>query len=54
MAGDPESSDAPDSANELASGQSALDPRDFRNALGAYATGVTIITAGDGAGKPAG
>jgi flavin reductase (DIM6/NTAB) family NADH-FMN oxidoreductase RutF len=35
----------PDPANELASGSSAIDPRDFRNALGTYATGVTIITA---------
>jgi len=35
----------PDPANELASGNSAIDPRDFRNALGTYATGVTIITA---------
>jgi len=40
------SSDRPfDPANELSSGSSALDPRDFRNALGAYATGVTVITA---------
>jgi len=54
MAGGPESSDTPDPANELASNQSAIDPRDFRNALGAYATGVTIITAADGAGKPYG
>ena len=35
----------PDPATELASGTSAIDPRDFRNALGTYATGVTIITA---------
>ena len=35
----------PDPANELASDSSSLDPRDFRNALGTYATGVTIITA---------
>jgi len=36
---------APDPANELASDSSSIDPRDFRNALGTYATGVTIITA---------
>lgn len=34
-----------DPAAELASGNSDIDPRDFRNALGAYATGVTVITA---------
>jgi flavin reductase (DIM6/NTAB) family NADH-FMN oxidoreductase RutF len=34
-----------DPANELASDNSPIDPRDFRNALGTYATGVTIITA---------
>jgi flavin reductase (DIM6/NTAB) family NADH-FMN oxidoreductase RutF len=33
-----------DPANELASDRSPIDPRDFRNALGTYATGVTIIT----------
>jgi flavin reductase (DIM6/NTAB) family NADH-FMN oxidoreductase RutF len=44
----------PETANELASGSSALDPRDFRNALGTYATGVTIITAVAGDGKPYG
>ena len=44
----------PDPANELASGSSAIDPRDFRNALGTYATGVTIITAMAGDGKPYG
>ena len=49
-----ESPDTPDPANELASDQSAIDPRDFRNALGTYATGVTIITAADGAGNPFG
>jgi flavin reductase (DIM6/NTAB) family NADH-FMN oxidoreductase RutF len=54
MADDPESSGAPDPANELASGESSLDPRDFRRALGTYATGVTIITAADDAGKPHG
>ena len=44
----------PDPATELASDSSAIDPRDFRNALGSYATGVTIITAADANGKPAG
>jgi flavin reductase (DIM6/NTAB) family NADH-FMN oxidoreductase RutF len=51
-------SDAPkhpaDPANELASDNSAIDPRDFRNALGTYATGVTIITAMTADGKPYG
>src|SRR3954465_3876097 len=44
----------PDPANELASDSSPLDPRDFRNALGSYATGVTIITATAADGKPYG
>ncbi len=44
----------PDPANELASDQSPIDPRDFRNALGTYATGVTIITAIAANGKPYG
>ena len=44
----------PDPATELASGSSPIDPRDFRNALGSYATGVTIITAADADGKPVG
>jgi flavin reductase (DIM6/NTAB) family NADH-FMN oxidoreductase RutF len=44
----------PETANELASGNSALDPRDFRNALGTFATGVTIITAMADDGKPYG
>src|SRR5580692_776046 len=43
-----------DPANELASDSSAIDPRDFRNALGTYATGVTIITAAGADGKPYG
>lgn len=43
-----------DPANELASDQTAIDPRDFRNALGTYATGVTIITAVGADGKPYG
>ncbi len=44
----------PDPANELASDSSPIDPRDFRNALGTYATGVTIITAAGPDGKPYG
>ena len=44
----------PDPATELASGHSSIDPRDFRNALGTYATGVTIITAAGMDGKPYG
>lgn len=44
----------PDPANELASDQSSIDPRDFRNALGSYATGVTIITAAGDDKKPYG
>src|ERR1700716_4176429 len=44
----------PDPANELASDSSVIDPRDFRNALGSYATGVTIITAAAADGKPYG
>lgn len=43
-----------DPANELASDNSAIDPRDFRNALGTYATGVTIVTAMAADGKPYG
>ncbi|MBI5261311.1 MAG: flavin reductase family protein [Bradyrhizobium sp.] len=41
-------------ANELASDSSPIDPRDFRNALGTYGTGVTIITAVASDGKPYG
>ena len=44
----------PDPANELASDHSPIDPRDFRNALGTYATGVTIITTVAADGKPYG
>jgi flavin reductase (DIM6/NTAB) family NADH-FMN oxidoreductase RutF len=44
----------PDPAKELASDSSPIDPRDFRNALGSFATGVTIITATDAEGKPYG
>src|SRR4051812_48046084 len=43
-----------DPANELASDSSPIDPRDFRNALGTYGTGVTIITAAGPDGKPIG
>jgi flavin reductase (DIM6/NTAB) family NADH-FMN oxidoreductase RutF len=43
-----------DPANELASDNSVIDPRDFRNALGTYATGVTIITAVSANGIPHG
>lgn len=43
----------PDPATQLA--RSGLrDPRDFRNALGLFATGVTVITAADPDGKPVG
>src|SRR2546430_13541908 len=45
---------ASDPANEFASDSSPIDPRDFRNALGTYATGVTIITAVGANGKPYG
>src|SRR6202008_4960664 len=44
----------PDPPNELAADHSPIDPRDFRSALGAYATGVTIITAAAADGKPYG
>jgi flavin reductase (DIM6/NTAB) family NADH-FMN oxidoreductase RutF len=44
----------PDPANELASDHSPIDPRDFRVALGSYATGVTIITAAGADNKPYG
>ena len=43
-----------DPANELARDNSPIDPRDFRTALGTYATGVTIITAVAADGKPYG
>jgi len=43
-----------DPANELASDNSLIDPRDFRNALGTYGTGVTIITATAADGRPYG
>src|SRR5437660_3652565 len=45
---------SPDPANELARDHSPIDPRDFRNALGTFATGVTIITAAAADGKPHG
>src|SRR3977135_2616482 len=44
----------PDPANELASDSSAIDPRDFRNALGTSATVATIITAPAANGNPYG
>ena len=44
----------PDPANELASDHSPIDPRDFRQALGSFATGVTIITAAGADNKPYG
>ena len=51
-------SDAPkhpvDPANEFASDNSTIDSRDFRNALGMFATGVTIVTAMATDGKPYG
>ena len=50
----PKQPPAADPANELASDSSPIDPRDFRNALGTYATGVTIITAAGPDGKPYG
>ncbi len=30
----------------------SIDPRDLRRALGAFATGVTIVTTADEAGSP--
>ena len=43
-----------DPAAELASDASPIDPRDFRNALGTFATGVTIITTMAADGRPYG
>ncbi|MGE0287360.1 MAG: flavin reductase family protein [Bradyrhizobium sp.] len=43
-----------DPANEFAADNSAIDPRDFRNALGTFGTGVTIVTAMSADGKPYG
>ncbi|MEH2469962.1 flavin reductase (DIM6/NTAB) family NADH-FMN oxidoreductase RutF [Nitrobacteraceae bacterium AZCC 2161] len=40
--------------DEYSRDNSPVDPRDFRNALGSYATGVTIITAAAEDGKPVG
>ncbi|TKT72084.1 flavin reductase family protein [Afipia massiliensis] len=40
--------------NELSSDSSSIDPRDFRNALGSFATGVTVITAATSDGQQAG
>src|SRR5262245_64848819 len=51
-------SDAPkhpaDPANELASDNPVIDPKDFRDALGTFATGVTIVTAMAADGTPYG
>src|SRR3981189_3159385 len=44
----------PDPAKEVARDNLAINPRDFRNALGTYRTGVTIITAVAPDGKPYG
>jgi flavin reductase (DIM6/NTAB) family NADH-FMN oxidoreductase RutF len=54
MTDEPKHPTHPDPANELASDSSSIDPRDFRSALGTYATGVTIITAATPDGKPYG
>jgi flavin reductase (DIM6/NTAB) family NADH-FMN oxidoreductase RutF len=43
-----------DPASELPDDHPAIDPRDFRRALGTYATGVTVITAMAADGKPVG
>src|SRR5207248_7770486 len=43
-----------DPANEFSSDNSAIDPREFRNALGTFGTGVTIVTAMAADGKPYG
>ena len=43
-----------DPANEFASDNSPIDPRDFRNALGTFGTGVTIVTATAADGTPYG
>lgn len=43
-----------DPATELMSDTSSIDPRDFRHALGTFATGVTVITAAAADGKPVG
>jgi flavin reductase (DIM6/NTAB) family NADH-FMN oxidoreductase RutF len=40
--------------NELSSDSSSIDPRDFRNALGSFGTGVTVITAATPDGRQAG
>src|SRR5438132_13915543 len=43
-----------DPANKFASHNSAIDPRDFRTALGTFGTGVTIVTAMSADGTPYG
>ena len=50
----PKSSAAPRPASEPAGENLPIDSRDFRNALGTYATGITIITASNREGKPYG
>src|SRR5437764_14574457 len=50
----PKQPSVPAPANEFSSDSSPIDPRDFRSALGTYATGVTIITAAAPDGKPYG
>lgn len=40
--------------NELKSPESAFDPRDLRQALGAFGTGVTVVTTLDAAARPVG
>lgn len=46
--------DAADPANQIGSGNPVSDPKDFRNALGMFATGVTIVTALAPDGRPYG
>lgn len=41
-------------ADATAPASPGLDPRDFRNALGVFATGVTIVTTKTSAGEPIG
>lgn len=44
----------PDPAHAATQAAAPFDARDFRNALGTFATGVTIVTARGGAGEPVG
>lgn len=48
------SHNSPEFGTELSSDSSSIDPRDFRNALGSFATGVTVITAAAPDGRQAG